>query len=106
MRPLNHLHPALKTLCKIVRTCDKDLQPSILDDVLAAVLEKGVEHSVEPLLLSYKSVPGVFAEKIIAKAMKNLEHEHRVVMLDGRSGLLVGSQPEPLQSSSMNLRLV
>ena len=49
-----------------------------------------MEHSVQSPSLSYKSVPGVFAEKIIAKAMKTLEHKHRVVTLDGWSGLLVG----------------
>jgi len=40
-----------------------------------------VEHSVQPLSLSYNSVQGIFAEKIIAKAIKNLEHEHSEVML-------------------------
>ncbi len=50
---------------------NEDLQPSSLDDVLAAVLEKGREHSVPPLLLSNKSVPGIFAENIIVKAMKD-----------------------------------
>jgi len=87
---VDHLRAALETLREIVGMCDEDLQPSSLDELLAAVLEKGVEHSVQPLSLSHKSVPGVWAEKIIAKAMKNLEHEHRVVMLDGWSGLLVG----------------
>ena len=87
---VDHLRAALETLREVVGMCDEDLQPSSLDELLAAVLEKGVEHSVQPLSLSHKSVPGVWAEKIIAKAMKNLEHEHRVVMLDGWSGLLVG----------------
>jgi len=59
---VDHLRAALETLREVVGMCDEDLQPSSLDDVLAAVLEKGVEHSVQPLSLSYKSVPGVFAE--------------------------------------------
>ena len=51
---VDHLRAALETLREIVGMCDEDLQPSSLDELLAAVLEKGVEHSVQPLSLSYK----------------------------------------------------
>ena len=43
---VDHLRAALETLREVVGMCDDDLQPSSLDDVLAAVLEKGVALAV------------------------------------------------------------
>ena len=55
---VDNLRAALESRRKIVGMCDEDLQPSSLDDLLAAVLEKRADHSVQPLSLLNKFAAG------------------------------------------------